>query len=55
MKCFHCKKKIVILIECKCKNSFCIKHLNSTEHNCPVEEPLHEIEKIEPPSKIEKI
>lgn len=34
MKCFCCKKKSTILLECKCKNQFCIKHILAENHEC---------------------
>ena len=32
MNCYKCKKNKYILLDCKCKNKFCMKHLNN--HKC---------------------
>jgi len=32
MKCYKCKKNNYIILDCKCKKNFCIKHLNN--HKC---------------------
>lgn len=40
-KCFFCKKKTIIILECShCKSNFCIKHCSPEYHNCK-----HEITK----------
>ena len=35
-KCFCCKKKSLIMIKCKCGNSFCLKHKYPESHNCTI-------------------
>lgn len=32
MKCYKCKKNKYIILDCKCKKKFCMKHLNN--HKC---------------------
>lgn len=36
VRCFKCKKKIILGCEqlCKCSNTFCLNCLPSFEHNC---------------------
>ena len=34
MSCKKCNKIKYIILECKCKNSYCLKHLDPTKHNC---------------------
>ncbi len=53
--CFQCKKKTVILIQCKCNQSFCVKHQLPEKHNCTFTYEKHIIEKIPPAKKIEDI
>ena len=53
--CFHCKKKTVIMIQCKCLNSFCVKHQLPEKHNCTFVYEKHVLEKIQPVKKIETI
>ena len=55
MICFLCKKRHIILITCKCKNKFCIKHNTPEDHECSIINELYKIEVSEPPKKIEKI
>jgi predicted nucleic acid binding AN1-type Zn finger protein len=33
-KCKKCNLKKSIVLECKCKNSYCISHLSPEFHNC---------------------
>ena len=34
-KCFFCKKgKKKLLLECRCKNMYCLKHLQPEIHKC---------------------
>ena len=36
-KCFHCKKKLKLTeldLKCKCKNTYCNKHLKPHTHKC---------------------
>ena len=33
-KCKKCKKKKLILIKCRCGNSFCLEHKCAEHHNC---------------------
>ena len=46
MKCFLCKKKTIILLQCKCKKDFCITHLPGEQHKCEHIYDLFSIEKI---------
>ena len=46
MKCSFCNKKIIILITCKCEQTFCITHLPYDVHKCKHIDPLFSIEKI---------
>jgi hypothetical protein len=55
MKCFHCEKKTVVLITCKCEHVFCVKHQLPEKHVCTYVFPKHEIEKTPPTKKIETI
>ena len=32
--CFLCKKKEIILVDCYCKNSYCLKHRMPEDHMC---------------------
>jgi len=34
MSCNKCNKIKYIILECKCKKSYCLKHLDPTKHNC---------------------
>lgn len=34
MICQKCKKSKYIILECKCGNSYCIKHLDPNKHDC---------------------
>lgn len=33
-RCFFCKKKQLILIDCRCNYKFCIIHKNPEDHTC---------------------
>ena len=55
MLCFHCKKKTIILITCKCEEQFCIKHQLPEKHKCIHVFEKHHIEKIPSTKKIEII
>jgi hypothetical protein len=55
MICFFCKKRHIILITCKCNQSFCIKHNAPEDHECAVINELYKLELVEPPKKIDKI
>lgn len=33
-KCYKCKKKTKVMINCSCGKLFCIKHYTPTKHNC---------------------
>lgn len=33
-KCFNCKKKSMILTDCRCGNKYCLKCRYSEDHNC---------------------
>jgi hypothetical protein len=33
-KCSFCKRKCHLLMQCRCKMTFCIEHVNSEEHEC---------------------
>lgn len=55
MSCAHCKKKTVILILCKCEQSFCVKHQLPEKHKCTYTFEKHAIEIIPPTKKIEVI
>ena len=46
MKCFLCKKKTLILLQCKCEKKFCITHLPRELHKCEHVHELFVIEKI---------
>ena len=52
--CFHCKKKTVVMIQCKCTQSFCVKHQLPEIHHCSFVYEKHIIEKI-PVKKIDTI
>lgn len=36
IKCFHCDKKTVIVITCKCEHLFCVKHQLPENMNVPI-------------------
>jgi hypothetical protein len=55
MRCFHCEKKTVISITCKCEHVFCVKHQLPEKHVCTFIYPKHELEKISLTKKIESI
>jgi len=55
MICFLCKKRNIILITCKCNQSFCIKHNLPEVHECTFVEELYKLEVVEPPKKVDKI
>ena len=42
-RCKQCKKKSMILIDCKCGGRFCMKHKDDIKHNCTYD--YHEKEK----------
>ena len=46
MKCFHCKKSSVIQFQCKCEQSFCVKHQLPEKHQCTYVYEKQIIEKI---------
>ena len=54
-KCFHCKKRSFILIDCKCEQSFCVKHQLPEKHKCSYVYEKHLIETIPLAKKIETI
>lgn len=33
-RCFFCKKKQLILLDCRCNYKFCITHKSPEDHNC---------------------
>jgi predicted nucleic acid binding AN1-type Zn finger protein len=33
-RCFKCKKKLLILMECACGKKFCFKHRYAEQHEC---------------------
>jgi predicted nucleic acid binding AN1-type Zn finger protein len=45
MKCFVCKKKVVIVVTCKCDKHLCLKHRMPEDHTC-IEPVLFKIETI---------
>ncbi len=54
-KCFCCKKKFIILLDCVCGKKFCVKDINKEKHNClEVPETIEMGEKIEF-KKVDKI
>ncbi len=53
--CAHCRKKTVILIQCKCSQSFCIKHQLPEKHTCTFVPEKFQLEKTTSPKKIEVI
>lgn len=55
MFCFQCKRKCVIMVECKCEQSYCIKHRLPEKHNCTFIFKKHIIEYVPPNKKIESI
>ena len=38
IKCFQCKKKLMLMqqIKCQCNHYFCPCHMNRHSHNCPL-------------------
>ena len=40
IKCFKCKKKLMLMqqIKCQCNHYFCPCHMNRHSHNCPYNE-----------------
>lgn len=34
IRCFFCKKKQMILVDCSCKRSFCLLHRMAEDHSC---------------------
>lgn len=55
MICFKCNKKFVILIQCKCEQSYCIKHQLPEKHNCTYIYKKHIIEPVPSNKKIDTI
>lgn len=33
-RCFFCKKKCLVLVDCHCKRMFCITHRMPEDHSC---------------------
>jgi predicted nucleic acid binding AN1-type Zn finger protein len=34
-ECHFCQKKLKLMsFQCKCENTFCLKHMNPIDHNC---------------------
>lgn len=48
MKCYHCKKKMQLGLnfKCKCEKEFCLKHKNPEDHECTFDFQLSGKEKI---------
>lgn len=42
-RCFHCKKKHIYVIMCKCGQSFCLNHKQPEIHNCSFDYKLNKI------------
>ena len=42
-RCFHCKKKSIIVTMCKCENYFCLKHTHPEQHNCTFDFKLNKV------------
>lgn len=58
IRCFHCKKKQLIVHKCICNKMFCLTHKYPDTHNCPCEKTyIHQKEIDLPcvPPKIQKI
>ena len=55
MFCFQCKKKSVIILECKCEQFYCVKHQLPEKHHCTFKYKKHVIEPIPCNKKIEII
>lgn len=55
MFCCQCKKKSIVIIQCKCEQYFCVKHQLPEKHECDFTFQKHSIEKIPPTKKIEEI
>ena len=34
IKCFHCNKKFLITVTCKCGNNYCLAHRCAENHKC---------------------
>lgn len=34
MSCYKCKKKSIIIFDCRCEKQFCLKHKQPEDHNC---------------------
>jgi predicted nucleic acid binding AN1-type Zn finger protein len=47
LKCYKCKRKKLILYECRCKGMFCIKHKYSEDHSCNFNYHDHEKARLE--------
>ena len=38
MKCYKCRRKLIInFFDCECGHTFCFGHMQSFEHQCPVD------------------
>ena len=55
MWCVHCKKKSVVILQCKCEKFFCIKHQLPEKHNCTYVYEKHTVDKIPLTKKIDVI
>ena len=60
-RCFFCKKKQIILVDCSCKRSFCLTHRMAEDHSCSfdyLKQGKDDIMKLNPKilfSKVEKV
>lgn len=60
-RCLRCKKKTVMLVSCRCKNSYCLQCRMPEDHGCTFDLVKHQLEilRLENPvvstEKIEKI
>lgn len=60
-RCFFCKKKQMILVDCSCKYSFCLSHRMPEDHSCSFDyltKSKDDITKLNPkilPAKVEKV
>jgi len=46
MSCFYCKKETIMLFNCKCEYSFCLKHRLPESHRCTFDFYNHNKDKL---------
>jgi len=46
-KCFHCNKKFLITVTCKCGNNYCLTHRYAENHKCSFDYKAQAKERLE--------